>query len=334
MPISKRELFAECVDKTPLRGLLHLLMHRPGLVVVNYHRLGSASGSMLDGGVFSATAEGFEEQVKVLRDNFRMLTLSDVVALASHNFVIKEPSALITFDDGYRDNIELGLPVLLKCGVPASFFIPTDYIDHPRLPWWDRISYIIKQTTKKHIALNDGLQIDLEKDSRESAIKTLLTYYKRSAGAKPEAFFSLLEERAEVSVDTISLGKELFMSWDQIIELVRNGMGIGSHAHSHEILAQLSDAAELEELQVSKRILENRLGAPVTTLSYPVGKRDIAFTERTKRNAAAAGYAVAFSFDPGINRSKKTDPYEIKRIAVESEDSLAMFKNRLLFSRM
>jgi peptidoglycan/xylan/chitin deacetylase (PgdA/CDA1 family) len=34
----------------------------------------------------------------------------------------------ITFDDAYRDNLELALPILEKFSVPAMFFVPTDYV--------------------------------------------------------------------------------------------------------------------------------------------------------------------------------------------------------------
>ena len=53
---------------------------------------------------------------------------------------------LITFDDGYRDNFDLAVPILRERGIPATFFLPTAFLDSPRLPWWDHVAYVIKQT--------------------------------------------------------------------------------------------------------------------------------------------------------------------------------------------
>ena len=55
-----------------------------------------------------------------------------------------EPAALITFDDGYRDNFEVAAPILRERNVPATFFLPTAFLEAPRLPWWDQVAYAIK----------------------------------------------------------------------------------------------------------------------------------------------------------------------------------------------
>ena len=46
----------------------------------------------------------------------------------------------MTFDDGYLDNHDVALPILVKHGVRAVFFLATDYIERRRLFWWDRVS--------------------------------------------------------------------------------------------------------------------------------------------------------------------------------------------------
>lgn len=336
MPVSKRELLAQAIDKTGLRSVIQFVSRQPLLIIVNYHRLGDLSDNLFDDGVFSATASAFEAQIKFLRDNFRVLQLNEIIELAANDFNVHEPSVLITFDDGYSDNYDIGLPILTKYGVTATFFIPTSYIDRPRLPWWDRISYIIKSTRRKQIVLDfePTLHINLETNSLDFVCAQVLSYYKTFPKTDPEEFLKHLEDRAEVCVDVDGLGNKLFMSWDQVAKMAAAGMGIGSHAHSHEILAQMSDLDELQELALSKNILENRLGFTINALSYPVGKRNVSFTERTKRNAAAAGYTLAFSFDSGVNLPKITDPFEIQRVGVEIHDSLSMFRTRTLFNAL
>ena len=82
------------------------------------------------------------------------------------------------------------------------------------------------------------------------------------------------------------------MSWDELRELDRSGLvTIGSHSRSHPAdMGQLTQTQQDDELQGSKRVLEQELGRPVQFISYPNGKADAATFERTK----AAGYTLGF----------------------------------------
>jgi peptidoglycan/xylan/chitin deacetylase (PgdA/CDA1 family) len=102
------------------------------------------------------------------------------------------------------------------------------------------------------------------------------------------------------------------MNWEEVATMLRGGMAIGSHAHSHEILSRLPAEEQLSELTASKRILEERLGAPVYALSYPVGLPE-SFSSDTRAAAVAAGYRLAFSFYGGFNRFGAIDPFDFRR---------------------
>lgn len=97
------------------------------------------------------------------------------------------------------------------------------------------------------------------------------------------------------------------MDAGQLRQLVREGWSIGSHARTHPILTQLSDAALEDELGGSKAILEEMLGVPVRTLAYPGGHRDA----RVKA-AAARHYDMAFSTDV-FGPYPDGDPYDVSR---------------------
>jgi peptidoglycan/xylan/chitin deacetylase (PgdA/CDA1 family) len=103
-----------------------------------------------------------------------------------------------------------------------------------------------------------------------------------------------------------------FMNWDEAVSMLRGGMAIGSHAHSHEILARLSREEQLGELTASRRMLEERLGTPVRALSYPIGLPE-SFSLVTREAAVQAGYRVAFSFYGGFNRVGAINPYDVRR---------------------
>ena len=108
----------------------------------------------------------------------------------------------------------------------------------------------------------------------------------------------------------------LFMTWEQVIEMQQAGMDIGSHGHSHEILSHLSVEEQREELTLSKKVIEDHIKVPVEALAYPVGGKNT-YSPETCKIAKECGYKVAFTFIAGYNRNPGSTPFELLRIPVE-----------------
>ena len=142
-------------------------------------------------------------------------------------------------------------------------------------------------------------------------------------------FLEQLAENAEVTVKEQILGRELFMSWDQVRQLAFSevGLSIGSHAHSHHQLARLDKQSQRRELALSKQILESNLGHEIQSLAYPYGWPGT-YDNATKSMAKEMGYRLAFSSWPGVNRPGSLDAYEINRIGVGSSDTLVLLRAR------
>jgi peptidoglycan/xylan/chitin deacetylase (PgdA/CDA1 family) len=335
MPISKRDRLATLLSAGGLLRILEMLARRPCLLVINYHRVGSCACNRFDDGVFTATADTLRVQLRYLSANFEILGRDELVGAADRGFALKRAAVVITFDDGYLDNYALAFPILCDLGVPAFFFIPTEYVDHPRLPWWDRIAYIVKNTHADRLRLEEPhrFEVELGRLGRDRAIREVLRFFKTADDFEESAFFDHLEDQAAVAVDAEALGRELFVSWDQIREMRAAGMVIGSHTHSHRILARLPEANQRNELAVSKARLEAELGESVDTIAYPVGSPR-AFSEATKRLARDVGFRVGFSQYGGINRPGRTDPFDVRRIAVDRSNTFPLFRTRAILHNL
>ena len=331
MKYSKRELIARTLQHSGILRLLEICARKPGLIVLNYHRIGDPQFNQFDDGVYSATAQDFATQLEFLCKHFRVLSMPNLLECATRDFTTTEPCVLITFDDGYADNYQIAFMLLKRYGLPATFFVPTDYIDRPRLPWWDHIAYVVKQTKQSQLVFgrNDQVNIDLQRVLRSDAVRQVLNFYKGPRLLGDAAFLSMLEERAQVKVDPAALGQQLLMSWGDLRIMADAGMAIGSHTHTQQILSRLSETEQLTELTTSKSIIEHRLGHPITTIAYPVGTKN-AFTAVTKRLAKEAGYQLGFSFYGGINRPNKVDPFDVKRNGVGFNESLSHVRTRMI----
>ena len=110
------------------------------------------------------------------------------------------------------------------------------------------------------------------------------------------------------------------MNWLQLRELLQAGFEIGSHGLNHIPLTGLSDAAVFQELDESKKKLEDKLGIAIQSLSIPRGF----YQERIRRMAQHAGYQWVFTSDFDVNL-QNTDPLALKRMVVRKTTSPEQF---------
>ena len=206
----------------------------------------------------------------------------------------------------------------------------------PRLPWWDHVACVIKQTQVQRLRIErqphddaQPLEIDLHTTSRSAAITVIIRAFLDGTISDEQWFLDCLTERAEVDIDSEELGRKLFMTWSEVRQLadLDEGLTIGSHARSHRRLAGLDDLEQRDELILSKQALEIRLGRVIKALAYPYGWRGT-YTSTTKALVAKAGYHLAFSSHAGINRFGRFDRYDISRLGVGSADSAALLRGR------
>jgi peptidoglycan/xylan/chitin deacetylase (PgdA/CDA1 family) len=107
----------------------HLL--RPGLRILMYHRVDRLPAY----DQLTVSPARFEEQIAYLAQHCRVISLAQAVAELTAGRATR-PGVVVTFDDGYRDNLLQALPVLRRYAVPATIFVTTRFCDqtlsHPR----------------------------------------------------------------------------------------------------------------------------------------------------------------------------------------------------------
>ncbi|WP_165071165.1 polysaccharide deacetylase family protein [Paludisphaera rhizosphaerae] len=325
---NKRAMLAQGLAATGAARALEALGGRRA-AVFTYHRVAEpGEGNPYYDNVVSATPEGFRAQMAMVRDRFRVVGPEDLID--DHDD--ERPRAVVTFDDGYRDNFDAALPILDELGVPATFFIPTDHLERPRLPWWDHLAYIVKSSKLDRFeverAPGDPRPIVVERadGDRSAAVMTLIRPVLTGEVADRDAFLQRLEAAARVDVDSPALGRELFMTWEHLRKLVDAGHTIGSHAHGHVALGSLDDRSARRELALSRTILEAAVKRPVRTVAYPYGWPG-AVSDRTFRLASDVGYRIGFTSFEGIVRPG-FDPLAVPRLNVGCGDTTAMLRSR------
>ena len=121
------------VGQTFFYSRLHQLLLKDNAVVVAFHRVNNITAG--DG--LTSSVAMFERYCQFFADYFHVVHLRDIVEKIENGEPINRQLA-ITFDDGYQDNYEYAGPLLKAFGLPATFFLATQFIDTQFVPWWDR----------------------------------------------------------------------------------------------------------------------------------------------------------------------------------------------------
>jgi peptidoglycan/xylan/chitin deacetylase (PgdA/CDA1 family) len=209
------------------------------------------------------------------------------------------PFATMTFDDGYRDNLEHAWPVLRWHRAPWTLFVTTDFVDgHGRL-WWLELEEAIARLERVVLSRN-GEVIDLPSRTtgeKEAAFEAI--YWHLRAGPEERLRAVTADLAAQAGVDISRLAAGLCLGWDEVQMLAGEpDVSIGAHTLSHPMLAKCDATTAVREITESKAILERRLGRPVRHLAYPFGD-PTTVGAREFRLARQAGLVTAITSRPG-----------------------------------
>ena len=325
--MSKRRLAAETMQGLGVMRVLEMVRAKPGIFIINHHRVGDAASGRFDRDVFSASADSFDLQVKYCKEHFNIVAGEELEELVSGKTPLKRLHVAITFDDGYINDYTTSFEILKANGCAAAFFLVPEYVGTSTIPWWDEVAYLVRNSPRPHITLSTPapLTVTLGTD-REPAIRTVLRHYKRPDNLHGEMLLAELRNQADCELPA---ARRRFITWEEAREMKAAGMVIGSHTQTHGILGQMSPDAQEWELVESKKNIEANLGDKIDSLAYPVGIRGT-FSETTEKIASSAGYRMCFSFYGGINTPQHMQPTNLLRMATSPDDLLFRSETVLL----
>ena len=271
----------------------------------------------------------FEEQMEWLGQNFQCLGLKDAMQWLERPIGGK-PALLVSFDDGYRNNLTLAAPVLKRLGIPAIFFMSTGYIGGKRLLWPLEMDARLEHSAGVELKLpgeSASQVIQPGRDERKQLGERLRKILKGVPNQERMRYLEYLREKTVL--DTAKIDRELndFMSWEEVRQLAAMGFDIGAHTEEHPILSRLNQQELDRELGTSKQKLEQELGAPIRAIAYPNGgKAD--YTSEVIKRVKYWGYSEAFCVDEQMQKpwADGGARYEISRVIVPGHLARSTFR--------
>lgn len=273
----------------------------------------------------SGTA-GLAHQLRRLKQLATVVPLEDALDALAASQPLPARAAAITFDDGYRDNLDIAVPLLEEFGLPATFFLVPGLLSGNVRPWWEILGWGFAQA-RPAVVRWEGRSLPTRGRQGRRAFRWLAERMKILDRATREErvgeLLDLLRPEGRWS------GDRLFLDWDGARQLVRRGFSVGSHSMRHAILSREAPDEQARDLVSSRRQLETELGLKVSLLAYPNGTR-MDYDEHTVRAAAQAGHTHALAAHAGVNRSS-TSPYAHPRFAIEPDRRfMDIFVRRIL----
>jgi peptidoglycan/xylan/chitin deacetylase (PgdA/CDA1 family) len=289
------------------------VLRAPGAAILMYHSVMDDPDQHGDafGGIIHSTRV-FAGQMEVLARHYHPVSLDDLVEILAGRKSLPRRAVVVTFDDGYRDNCDVAVPVLNRIGIPAAFYVVVNSIASGRPPWPIRVRHALLSTRMASWSDPAARRWPLAtREERLDAFAAACVHCGRLAGEAQEIAVVAIEKQLDTTPYAADQG--LMMSWEQLQALRKQGHVVGSHSLSHPNLAQLSEREAEQELVDSKQKLEQRFSAPVWHFSYPNPVLDPHWTDQTAALSQRVGYRTAVTSSRGLVR-QKDNPFELSRI--------------------
>lgn len=274
-------------------GAILMLHHvRPFLAA----RAGFAPNRLLE-----VTPEWLDEALTLIRADGHELVDMDELAerIADPARARDRFSIAVTFDDGYRDNVEHALPVLERHGAPWTLHVTTGFADATASLWWLELEEAIRALPKATLVIGGRIHDHVTRtdDAKLAAFQDI--YWALRARPEAELRAGVARLAAEAGVDGEALTRSLCLGWDELRALSRRpGVTIGAHTMSHPMLARHPIHIVQPEIVEARDRIAFELGCQVRHLAYPVGDRGSAGT-REFALARDSGFRTAVTTRPG-----------------------------------
>jgi len=244
------------------------------------------------------SVEDFKKKINFLHSNFSSISINQRYGKRGN----QNNNFIVSFDDGYKDNIQIAFPILKKYNIPMHIFVTSDIVKHKLLFWPDLLGYICSEIkgeykfifADKTYLFNDMCRID----SYISICKILKQYNNQEINNFINDIISVTEFNLKINPKDIYLSKNDIQNSNDLITF-------GAHSLSHENLVKLNDDDLKKTIKKSFEYIEDLVGEKINTFAYPYGiynertldylidydKCDYAFT--TKSNFNDSNYEIS-----------------------------------------
>ena len=337
--------------KTLLAGALHysgllwflvfcrrLIRGGEECVILTYHRVmppadrpspdrpGEALRSLPGIVVSPAT---FAEQIAFLARRHTIISLEDLVDCLTTARKIPKRAAVVTFDDGWRDNYEYAFLILRQHGVPATVFLTTGFVGTDKVFWPEQVLAMITRLSDARATI-----LELARNSLPGSISRRITRVNTGGPSGTDTLAEKLIEgmkllppekrNAVVAELARQAGRQhvherpgrVMLNWEEVHLMRKADISFGAHGATHEILTGIGKDRQHEEIFNARDELMQRIPRQMPAFAYPNGN----YSEQIQTLVREAGYSCALSVRRGVV-SRTSDLFALPRVSIHENAS-------------
>lgn len=297
----------------------------------------------------SVSPHHFDEHLAVLRQWGPVLPLAEMVR-ALRAGTLPPRATVLTFDDGYADNLHAALPLLERNGLPATFFLTTGTLGCAREFWWDELERVLlgpaMLPSALHLTLGrEDYVWELAGDTAPVPTPRSWRAWEHPPTLRHALYYDLWQRLVEHPLAQQRETLNAVLDWAaasskarpshrtltpaEALALARSPLAeVGAHTVTHPALPSLALPRQRAEIAESKTHLETLLDRSISAFSYPYGHNG----PDTRHVVFDAGFACACTTEPDPVRPG-ADLLAIPRVQVMDSDGDAFAKQMVAWLR-
>lgn len=270
-----------------------------GVILMFHHVRPWAGQGFAPNRLLEITPDFLETVIDTLRgEGFQIVSLDQAVERLGQRG--EKPFAVLTFDDGYKDNLEYALPILRRHEAPFTLYVTTGFAGRTARLWWVELEEAIRALDQIEIEIGGTrFMLDCSNDTEKAEAFRAL-YWPLRAGSEQDLLDRIAGLARQAGVEPTKLVERLCLDWDGLRQIANDPLcTIGVHTLTHPMLAKHDEAFARRELAESRVIIEREIGQPARHLAFPVGDPTSA-GPREFALAEELGFASAVTTRPGM----------------------------------
>ncbi|MFH0976965.1 MAG: polysaccharide deacetylase family protein [Spirochaetota bacterium] len=282
-----------------------------GAVILGYHSVASNENKRWIDPSNHIPRDIFEKHMKFLANNRTVISMDTLINSIKEKKPLPGGTTVVSFDDGYLDNLTNATPILKKYNLPATIYLATGYIEREENQWIDQLFTCFNERTKDRLLISEVSEKQIEMNDSAStwtAYSQIAKYLLVSTYKQRTYILASIKKQLVPNYNP----PKLTMNWDDVRTLVNNNRNItlGSHTYNHTDISRIVNNKIISEIKISTEDIKRETGQSPVHFSCPYS--------RTAENLPAIlnklGYLSSVSDSADLLINSKSFPYALGRV--------------------